>query len=697
MGLLQDLYKIYRGVTEGDNTGSGARDVGAGLNENTDRINNALEEIDNTSFKKAKVAQNLDAPATDQVPSTQAVANRVNGIEGNSNAYTDSQLANYQPLSEKGQASGYAPLDSNAKVPAANTYAVMDEIIEGEYINATTFNDTQGNPVTPGAAKLYQDITTGNPNSGNQYRWSGSQFSPITASPGTTDDVVEGATNKYFTGARVLATVLSGLSTVSATAITAADSIISALGKLQGQINSLSTSLGQKLNKGGYTGSAQDLYDFANTKETPTGAQQKANQAEQNAKDYFDGLANYKGYQTIDLGDILTEEIQDKVNEEALASSITIDRNTLIKAIQNGEPKRWLFVGEPATYDGSATLVVAGDFEAFGEGGNGGTLNETRNAFTGEFGVNGKYGFYPDVDSGQILGELSLAENPVVGSVDTVRIPGDSNFTFPETDGKPDWNFSGNAIYTADGTQLNELTLMYVSANDIRLINRVVPNPNYTAPITPANNISNLIRWYDGTDSDQMTLNGSSGVQELQDQSPNELLVDDTSAGSPLFDTNKIVFDGAKILTGAVASQLTAANDWHGFFIFKNNANTQGDFIGNATDSNNRFFIGWRDGKLSVGIFTGTWESKGVAFTDTASFHKLEFKRVSGVATALLDDVELTDSATIATTQTTVAFHIGGNTTKKAMDYKDFFVKQGGMTTQERADMLQYINDKHGL
>ena len=67
----------------------------------------------------------------------------------------------------------------------------------------------------------------------NVYRWSGSAYVEISGSPGSTDAVPEGASNLYFTAARVLATVLSGLSTASSAVITAADTVLSALGKLQ--------------------------------------------------------------------------------------------------------------------------------------------------------------------------------------------------------------------------------------------------------------------------------------------------------------------------------------------------------------------------------------------------------------------------------------------------------------------------------
>lgn len=55
-------------------------------------------------------------------------------------------------------------------------------------------------------------------------------------SAATTSDLAEGA-NLYFTAARVLATVLAGLSTATNAVIAATDTALSALGKLQAQIS----------------------------------------------------------------------------------------------------------------------------------------------------------------------------------------------------------------------------------------------------------------------------------------------------------------------------------------------------------------------------------------------------------------------------------------------------------------------------
>lgn len=125
----------------------------------------------------------------------------------------------------KGVANGYAPLGPDAKVPALNLPSYVDDVLE--FANLAAF------PGTGESGKIYVALDTN-----MQYRWSGSAYIAIVASPGTTDNVPEGSTNQYFTAARVRAAVLTGLTTVTAAAIAATDTVMGALQKLQAQINS---------------------------------------------------------------------------------------------------------------------------------------------------------------------------------------------------------------------------------------------------------------------------------------------------------------------------------------------------------------------------------------------------------------------------------------------------------------------------
>ena len=185
-----------------------------------------------------------------------------------------------EDASLKGAGNGYAPLVIG-KIPTQFLPSYVDEIIEGTYIDANTFNDTASIPVVGGQAKIYQDTSTGNAKSGFQFRWSGTIFSEIQKSAGTTDTVVEGINNLYFTNSRVLNTLITGLNLANTDSITSADTVLSALGKLQAQLVFNYNSSEDKLPKGTYVGTADDVIDYAIAQDAIT---------LQSAKDYADGL-----------------------------------------------------------------------------------------------------------------------------------------------------------------------------------------------------------------------------------------------------------------------------------------------------------------------------------------------------------------------------------------------------------------------
>lgn len=132
-------------------------------------------------------------------------------------------LTTYQQTSEKGAAGGYAPLDGTGLVPPVYLPSFVDDVVEAD--------DFASLPGTGESGKLYVTL-----DDGKVYRWSGSAYAEIVGSPGSTDAVPEGASNLYFTSARVLETVLSGLSLAAGGTIVSSDTVLAAFGKLQKQI-----------------------------------------------------------------------------------------------------------------------------------------------------------------------------------------------------------------------------------------------------------------------------------------------------------------------------------------------------------------------------------------------------------------------------------------------------------------------------
>lgn len=107
--------------------------------------------------------------------------------------------AGAQMTSEKNANNGYAGLDSAGLISPALLPSYVDDVIEAANFAA----------LTGGAAgKIY--VTLDN---NKTYRWSGSAFVEISPSPGSTDSVVEGSTNLYYTQARADARIAAAAAT----------------------------------------------------------------------------------------------------------------------------------------------------------------------------------------------------------------------------------------------------------------------------------------------------------------------------------------------------------------------------------------------------------------------------------------------------------------------------------------------------
>lgn len=98
-------------------------------------------------------------------------------------------------LDGKQPAGSYATLDTDGKVPASQLPSYVDDIIEYDSsVSPSTL------PASGESGKIYVDISNG-----KTYRWGGSDYVEISASPGSTDAVPEGTNNKYYSKSLVLA------------------------------------------------------------------------------------------------------------------------------------------------------------------------------------------------------------------------------------------------------------------------------------------------------------------------------------------------------------------------------------------------------------------------------------------------------------------------------------------------------------
>ena len=147
-------------------------------NVNITKANVGLGNVDNTSDlnKPISTATQEALDLKEDKANLKALAYKdslTKADVGLGNVTNDAQVKR----SEMGAADGVATLDETGKVPSSQLPSYVDDIIEGTYVNSTTFNDADGSPVTPESGKIYVDTTTN-----KEYRWGGTQFVLISES-----------------------------------------------------------------------------------------------------------------------------------------------------------------------------------------------------------------------------------------------------------------------------------------------------------------------------------------------------------------------------------------------------------------------------------------------------------------------------------------------------------------------------------
>ncbi|OOQ57140.1 hypothetical protein [Mucilaginibacter pedocola] len=213
------------------------------LNNKVDKVTGyGLSENNYTNDEKALVATiagkvdevaGYGLSANDYTNADKELVGTIAGKQENL-GFTPENIAN------KNVADGYAGLDNSGKVPSSLLPSYVDDVIEVDNYSSL--------PVDGETGKIYVTRDTN-----YEYRWGGSGYVRLVASPGSTDAVPEGSLNLYFNLARVLGTLLSGLSLGSVSAIAATDNILQAFGKLQAQISFLLSDSVSKSSTGAQT------------------------------------------------------------------------------------------------------------------------------------------------------------------------------------------------------------------------------------------------------------------------------------------------------------------------------------------------------------------------------------------------------------------------------------------------------------
>ena len=165
----------------------------------------------------------------------------VTSVNGQTGAVTitGSGLLGYtaENSANKGVANGYASLDGTGKVPSSQLPSYVDDVLE--YANLAAFPATG----TSGIIYVAQDTN-------KTYRWTGSVYVEISASPGTTDSLTEGSTNLYYTNTRARAaiSVTGSGSYNSTTGVITVTGGVTSVNTLTGAVTLSTTNIGEGTN-----------------------------------------------------------------------------------------------------------------------------------------------------------------------------------------------------------------------------------------------------------------------------------------------------------------------------------------------------------------------------------------------------------------------------------------------------------------
>ena len=187
----------------------------------------------NTTWEDNSFA-NLSGAPTDNANLSTALSGKVDKVTGfglSSNDYTGTEKTKLANLSEH-----FVGVFTSAAALAAAHPAGLD----GQYATVESTGVDGVTYIWDSVNALWVEGGTGSVTSVN------SQTGAVSLS---TDNIGEGATNLYFTAARVLAAALTGISFLTGGAVVSTDSVVQAFGKLQAQITALF-----KIPAGGTTG-----------------------------------------------------------------------------------------------------------------------------------------------------------------------------------------------------------------------------------------------------------------------------------------------------------------------------------------------------------------------------------------------------------------------------------------------------------
>ena len=184
--LAKRLESAIQIALSGDVSGTSAAtvldgDVAITLTIGAKKVKNTHIADDAVRAEHVKDGENLPVDITgNAATATNATKDSDGNIIKNTYLKIDDAAGNsgYIPKSQKGAANGVATLDSDGKVPSSQLPSYVDDTLEGYLYNGNFYSDSSHTIlIAAETGKIYVDKSTN-----RCYRWSGSQYTEISAS-----------------------------------------------------------------------------------------------------------------------------------------------------------------------------------------------------------------------------------------------------------------------------------------------------------------------------------------------------------------------------------------------------------------------------------------------------------------------------------------------------------------------------------
>lgn len=184
--LAKRLESAIQIALSGDVSGTSAAtvldgDVAITLTIGAKKVKNTHIADDAVRAEHVKDGENLPVDITgNAATATKATQDDEGNVIKNTYLKIDDAAGNsgYIPKSQKGAANGVATLDSDGKVPSSQLPSYVDDTLEGYLYNGNFYSDSSHTIlIAAETGKIYVDKSTN-----RCYRWSGSQYTEISAS-----------------------------------------------------------------------------------------------------------------------------------------------------------------------------------------------------------------------------------------------------------------------------------------------------------------------------------------------------------------------------------------------------------------------------------------------------------------------------------------------------------------------------------